>query len=810
MLGFIRLLGARLGLRTLGVLLCLCSGLGAQAQTTVVQSTWEDGSLQGWAPYGSVTLSNSTAAAHSGSNSLLTTGRTAGYMGPSLNLLGKLVPGATYQISAWVRLPVTSPQTAATQLKLSVKRTAGGTTSYDSVGSSAATGVNDSGWTQITGLYAFADATPTELTLYVESASATASYYVDDASIVLISPAPGLPANTSGLSSNFETGTQGWAGRGAILSTTTESAHGGSQALLATARQGTWAGPSYDVTNVMFNGSTYKVTAWAKLPASAGAATTSLKISLQRDAGTITTYHTVINSTTVGASAWVRLTTTYAVALANTKLTLYVESGDTNPVMIDDVQISYVPPPSIESGIPSVAQSQSAYFAIGTIGYNGGITGVQGDLVTKHFNSLVSENDMKWATLQASNGVFNYSNADAQVAFAKAKGMRMRGHTLVWHDQMPAWVFQDASGVALTASAAAKALVLQREVDHITAVLNHFAPNVGSFYAWDVVNEIVDASQADCLRRSSWYNLTGTDFVDTAFRTARALLPASVKLFYNDYSTTDAPKLACIKRVVADMKARGVPIDGIGHQMHISLGYPTPGAVVDMVRSLATQFPGIVQQVTEMDIKVSDNPPYYSAYEDIPASVHAQLGYAYRNYFNAFRQLNGLINSVTLWGQADNHTWLTTGSRAEAPLLFDPSLKAKPAYWGVVDPSRLPGASLTGGIASKTGSPESRAWTLSFSNAGSGTAYGVRLAGLTLRQTGGAACTPVVKTGFPIALGDIAAGSSASTTVSIDFSACAALAAFTVDAPFNAANGWQGDPAKGSPALSISRSNQFR
>ena len=784
------------------LLLGLCA---AAAQAQVVQSTWEDGTAQGWGPFGNVTLTNSTAAAHTGSRSLLTTGRTATYMGPSLNLTGKLVPNATYQVSAWARLPA---GTAATQVKLSMQRTAAGTTSYDSVAASSTTGVTDGGWTQITGLYAFAEPAPTSLVLYIESASATAPYHVDDVTVTLIAGAPGLPPNTNGLSSTFETGTQGWFGRGATVATSTESAHGGSQALLATARAGTWAGPAVDVTNLMFNGSTYKVSAWVKLPASVGSATTQARLSLQRDAGTITTYHTVVNSTTVGATAWVRLTATYPVALANSKLTLYVESGDTGPLMIDDVTIAYVPPPSIEPNLPSVAQSQAAYFPIGTIAYAGGIAGVQAELVTKHFNSLVSENDMKWSSLQATPGVFTYANADAQVAFAKARGLKLRGHTFAWHEQVPAWVFQDASGNALPVSAASKALVLQREVEHITHVLNHFAPDVASFYAWDVVNEVIDASQADCMRRSNWYLLTGTDFIDTAFRTARALLPASVKLYYNDYSTTDPAKLACLQALIAGLKSRGVPIDGVGHQMHISLSYPTPAAVTSTVRALATAFPGLSQQVTEMDIKTSD--PGYALYEDIPPAVHAQIGYAWRNYFNAFRALNGLIDSVTIWGQADNHTWLTSGSRTEAPLLFDTSLKAKPAYWGVVDPSQLPGINLTGSIATKAGTADARVWTLSFTNAGPGTAYGAKLAGLTLRQTGGAACSSVVKTGFPISLGDIAAGTTANANVSIDFSGCAALAAFTVDAPFNAANGWHGDPAKGSPALTLSRTNQFR
>ena len=293
-----------------GWALGLWLGLGAAqaVQAQVAQSTWEDGSLQGWAPFGGVTLTNSTATAHGGTHSLLTTGRTATFNGPSLNLTGKLTPGATYQVTGWAHLLSGTP---ATQVKLSMQRTAGGSTSYDSVGASSATGVSDSAWTQITGLYAFADPAPSSLVLYAESASATAAYHLDDVTVSLISGPPGLPPSTSGLGSNFESGTQGWFGRGATLATTTESAHGGTQALLATGRQGTWAGPAYDVTNVMFNGSTYTVTAWAKLPTSAGSATAQLKLSLQRDAGTITTYHTVVNSTTVGAGAWVRLTASY-------------------------------------------------------------------------------------------------------------------------------------------------------------------------------------------------------------------------------------------------------------------------------------------------------------------------------------------------------------------------------------------------------------------------------------------------------------------------------------------------------------------
>lgn len=792
---------ARARSRRLGLTMCLMSGLVAHAQT-IVQNTFEDGTLQGWSPRGGVALSNSTAQAHAGTGSLLTTNRTATWNGPSLNLSGLLAPGATYQISAWTRLPAGTP---ATQVKLTVQR---GANNYDGIASSATNGVTDTAWTQLTGLYSFADNPVPSLLLYAESSSATASYYLDDVVITKISDAPGLPPNTTGLSSNFESGTQGWFARGGAIATSSESAHGGSQSLKSSSRTASWNGPAYDVTNVMFNGSTYKVSAWVKLAASAGSSTAQLRMSLQRDAGSITSYHTVVNNTTVGSTTWVRLQATYPVALANTKLTLYVESNaGTSDFLVDDVQVTYVPPPSIQTSIPSVAQSQAAYFPIGSIGYTGGITGVQGELLAKHFNSLVGENEMKWDALQGTRGTFNYSNADAQVAFAKSKGMKMRGHTFVWHSQAPAWIFQDNNGAALPVNAASKALVLQRVVDHITAVAGHFSPDIGIFYAWDVANEVIDGTQADCMRRSNWYTYTGTDFIDTAFRTARSVLPATVKLYYNDYSTTDAPKLACIKRMVSDLKSRGVPIDGIGHQMHIQLNYPTPKMVSDMVLDLANTFPGIAQQVTEMDIGFNST---YSDYDDIPASVHAQLGYAYRNYFNAFRQLNGLINSVTIWGQADNHTWLTSGSKVEAPLFFDTNLKAKPAYWGVVDPSQLPGINLSGSILSKAGTPDARVWTFRFSNPGPGVAYGVKAAGFSLRQTSGAACTPVVKTGLPVTLGDIAAGGTADLPVTIDFSNCAATAMFAVDLPFNAAGGWHGDPAKGSSPLSVSRGNQFR
>src|SRR4029079_9203054 len=208
----------------------------------------------------------------------------------------------------------------------------------------------------------------------------------------------GPPPNTTGLASTFESGTaEGWTPRigREVLTVSTADAHRGTGSLLITNRQAAFDGPNFNVTNVMFNGSRYRVSVWAKLaPGSAGPQ--QLRVSLQRNAGTVTSVHTVIGNTNVTADAWVRLTATYDVALANSSLFLYVESnGSLASFYIDDVQVTYLPPPTIEPDLPSVAQSLAGFFPIGAAVRSATIAGVHGDLLKKHFNSLTSENDMK-------------------------------------------------------------------------------------------------------------------------------------------------------------------------------------------------------------------------------------------------------------------------------------------------------------------------------------------------------------------------------------------------------------------------------
>src|SRR5438477_9804459 len=257
----------------------------AQAQAVVARNDFEDGTLQGWIPRGGgVTLANTEEVGSRtggvGTHSLKTTGRTQGFHGPSLDTSNLLTKGATYQVSVWVRLVAGQ---APAQLRVTMQRTVSGANSFDTIAQSAAGGVTDAAWTPLTGLYAFAGTDPTGLLLYVEATTATTSYYIDDFRIDKIADPPGPPPNTTGLTSTFESGTaEGWTSRTGteIVAASSADAHNGGFSLLTTNRTAAFRGPNFDVTSVMFNGSRYRVSVWARL--APGEAPAQLRVSLQR------------------------------------------------------------------------------------------------------------------------------------------------------------------------------------------------------------------------------------------------------------------------------------------------------------------------------------------------------------------------------------------------------------------------------------------------------------------------------------------------------------------------------------------------
>jgi endo-1,4-beta-xylanase len=282
-------------------------------------------------------------------------------MGPAINVQGQLTKGATYQVTVSARLVAGQP--TSNVLATFARTPTGASTQFDTA--LTLSNVTDQAWVTVTGLYAFTTDN-SALTFFVQTQTGNAFFYIDAVTIAQVAPPPGPPGNTTGASATFESGTtEGWRSRIGVetVAASSADAHSGSFSLLTSGRTAAFQGPAFNVTNVMFNGSRYVVSVWAKL--APGQPHSQLRVSLQRNAGTVTTFHTVVGNTNVTANAWVRLQATYDVALANSSLTLYVESnGGTASFYIVDFSITFVPPAVAERDIPSVWQTMAPFFPI--------------------------------------------------------------------------------------------------------------------------------------------------------------------------------------------------------------------------------------------------------------------------------------------------------------------------------------------------------------------------------------------------------------------------------------------------------------
>ncbi len=515
----------------------------------------------------------------------------------------------------------------------------------------------------------------------------------------------------SGFSSTFEDGTlkgyvlpdgsvRSWAPRGgdAIIANSTVQAHGGTHSLETTGRRRPYQGPAINILGKMTRGFRYRVTLWARLLPDPAFPSVPVRVSLQRTTQGSTTYVNVVPEVSVTANEWTKLSALFTPSGDADALSLYVETGEADPAppsggtyppkasfAIDDVSLTYDPALPPQTDIPSLKDVLAGEFRFGgAIGPWQVTDPLHADLMKKHLSSLTPSNAMKpgpiHPTLGEADSNYFFSDTDAIANFARANGMTMRGHTLVWHSQNPAWLFKDASGADLTPSPASRALMLQRLEDHIRKVVRRYRDVVSS---WDVVNEVIDPSQSDGLRRTDWYRLAGpTDYIDRAFQVAAEEAPGA-KLCMNDYIMTDPARRQAFLNVVQGMKARGVPINCVGHQMHVNVAWPLPNEVAPMIQPFAAL--GLDNQITEMDVSVyTDNT---SRYEEIAPELLYQQASRYRDFFREYRRLKGSISSVTLWGIADDITWLSSYPivRLDRPLLFDDRLQAKPAYWGIVD-----------------------------------------------------------------------------------------------------------------------------
>jgi len=323
-----------------------------------------------------------------------------------------------------------------------------------------------------------------------------------------------------------------------------------------------------------------------------------------------------------------------------------------------------------------------AYFNIGVAIRPQDVTGPEADLILKHFNSITAENAMKMEPIHPKENEFNWDPADKIAAFAKTNGLKMRGHTLCWHSQAPAWMFKDANGNDVS-----KEVLLQRLKDHITAVVTRYK---GTIYAWDVVNEVIDDDAATFYRQSPWYRICGEEFITKAFEYAHAADPNAI-LFYNDYNTEDPVKREKILKMIKQLVDAKVPIHAVGLQGHWSILDNKLGSElknsIDQYSAL-----GLKVQVTELDLSVyvgEGNRRERKPEETniFTSEMEQKQVDQYKTIFNIFRENKKNLTGITFWNISDKYTWLDyfpVRGRKNFPLLFDQELKPKKAYWEVI------------------------------------------------------------------------------------------------------------------------------
>lgn len=323
------------------------------------------------------------------------------------------------------------------------------------------------------------------------------------------------------------------------------------------------------------------------------------------------------------------------------------------------------------------------YFPIGVAVGPQNLRGTDSLLIVTHFNSLTAENAMKMGPIHPAEGRWNWAAADAIVQFAQDHHMKMRGHTLCWHQQAPNWLFRDSA----TGKQVTKEVLLQRLKNHITELVNRYK---GKVYAWDVVNEVIAVNDSSFYRNSLWYQICGEDFISKAFEYAHAADPKAL-LFYNDFNTEDPKKRDKIYTMLRQLIAARVPVHGVGLQGHWNIYDANLGrelaASIEKFASL-----GLQVQVTELDISVypaeSDRRPKRPDETDAftPEQEQKQLE-QYKTVFDTFRKYKGKLGSITFWNVSDRRTWLDNfpvAGRKNYPLLFDRENKPKRAYFEVV------------------------------------------------------------------------------------------------------------------------------
>ncbi len=306
-----------------------------------------------------------------------------------------------------------------------------------------------------------------------------------------------------------------------------------------------------------------------------------------------------------------------------------------------------------------------------------GTSAQQQAVVFPNFSQFTAGNIMKMSYLHPSETSFTFTQADALVSFAATNGIRMHAHTLIWHSdyQVPSFMKSYSGDFAAMMKT------------HVQTIVSHFAGKVDS---WDVVNEALaedgDSTAVNGFRNSVFYQKMGQNFIDQAFINARAADPV-VDLFYNDFNIENGgTKTTNLLAMIDGMKSRGVPITGVGFQMHVLSDWPSASTIEASMKAVADR--GFKVKITELDVRV--NNPYNSSapvYTSLTAAAAATQKERYRQIVASYMKVVPAAQraGITVWGVWDTDSWLNTADAPDWPLLFDANFQAKPAYQGFIN-----------------------------------------------------------------------------------------------------------------------------
>jgi len=341
-----------------------------------------------------------------------------------------------------------------------------------------------------------------------------------------------------------------------------------------------------------------------------------------------------------------------------------------------------------QSAIPSLKETFKNKFLIGTALNTAQILEkdpAANKLIIQQFNAATPENIMKAEIIHPAWNQFDFTLADKLVEYGRKNKIKINGHTLIWHSQLPGFVRQIKNPDSLK----------QYFINHITAVAGHYD---GKVLSWDVVNEALEENGS--LRKSIFLQQLGEDYIVEAFRLAQKAAPHT-ELYYNDYNIEQPKKRAGAIEIIRKIKAAGVRIDGVGIQGHWRASRIPLAEIEQSILEFSKL--GVKVMFTELDLSVLPNPwdndnadisatagnstgkdPYPNG---LPDSVQNVLAKGYEDLFKLFLKHKDKISRITFWGVNDGQSWLNNfpiRGRTNYPLLFDRAYKAKQAFYAVI------------------------------------------------------------------------------------------------------------------------------